>query len=228
MTEFFARLLLRLGIDRRPVRSRHDTQQRWQERWSDQNFEAPWMNRGISPEIVEAVASGWFPAGATALDIGCGEGEVAAWMAEHGFPSVGVDIAPAAVARAQASFNEVPGRLEFFVVDVCDGPPPDRQYRVLIDRGCFHTIQSRDYADWLEHLLHVSAPDAKLLLLCRAFRDGIPQGDPHERRRVTASVEQGFGRGFRIVRSADTYLDPFDGRQADKAMGGIVFWMERV
>lgn len=220
----FARVLSRLGVSRR---YRDKMRRGWQENWSDPTRVRPWMNRGISPEIVEAANGGWFPAGGSALDIGCGEGEVAAWMAEQGFPAVGVDIAPAAVARAQARFNGASGQLEFFAADVCNDPLPDRQYRILIDRGCFHNIQPNDYADFLGNLLRVSAPDARLLLLCKAFRHGIPQGDLGDRRRVSTMVEEGFDRGFRIMRSADTYLDPFGGRDPDKAMGGMAFWMER-
>lgn len=210
-----------------PTHRRQAPHSLWQEKWSDDHFDAPWMNRGVSTEIVQAVTDAWFPPGAAVLDIGCGEGEVAAWMAKRGFPSVGIDIAPAAVSRARARFFETTGRLEFFAVDVCDRPPPDRQYRVLIDRGCFHIIQSNKYPALLRNLLQVSAPDVRLLVLCRAFRDGVPMADPEERRRVTAKVMEGYGKGFQIVRSADTYLDPFGGRRPDRSMGGMAFWLER-
>ena len=210
---------------RRP--GHHDAGQQWQHRWSDEDFAAPWLNRGISAEIAEAVANAWFPPGAAVLDIGCGEGEVAASMAARGFPSVGIDIAPAAVSRARSRFFGVSGRLEFCALDVCDRPPPDRHYPILIDRGCLHSIQPQDYPRFLENLLQVSAPNARLLLFCRAYRDGFPMGDPEERRRVTAMVTDGLGGGFHTVRSADTYLDPFGGQKPDRAMGGVVFWMER-
>lgn len=210
-----------------PLVRRYRNKVVWDEKWRDQNFKAPWLNRGVSPEIIAAVDDGWLPPGASALDIGCGEGEVAAWMASRGFNSVGVDIAPSAIARARSTFSEIPGCLAYFAVDVCSQSPPDRQYRVLIDRGCFHQIPSADRPDFVHHLLAVSAPDARLLLLCRAYRDGIPMGDETERRTVTKAVEKVFSGGFRIVRSADTYLDPFGGKDRDRAMGGIVFWMER-
>ena len=109
------------------------------------DFSPPWLGRGISKEITAAVEDGWFAPGAPALDIGCGQGEVAGWLAEHGHPTIGFDIAPAVIARARASNGEVPGRLEFHVLDVCGDPLPDWQFRILIDRGCLHQLISNDY-----------------------------------------------------------------------------------
>ena len=66
-----------------------------------------------------------------------------------------------------------------------------------------------------------------MLMLVRAYRNGRPMGDPTERRRVTREVEMGVSSGFRIIRSADTYLDPYRGEKPDHALGGIAFWMVR-
>jgi SAM-dependent methyltransferase len=200
----------------------------WQQKWSDEGYSPPWLGRQVSKEIAAAVAEGWFPPGARALDIGCGEGEVAGWLAEHGFPTVGIDIAPAAIERARRRFTESSGRLEFYAVDVCSQSPPDWQYRVLVDRGCLHQIISRaDRVAYLRTIVRVSAADARLLLFVKAYRDGQPVGDPTEQRRVVAAVEAELGRAFSIVRSADTYVDPDDGTQPERALGGMVFWMVR-
>ena len=199
----------------------------WEEKWATPDFAAPWLRRGISPEILASVSDGWLPAGGSSLDIGCGEGEVTAWMARAGFRSVGIDIAPAAIARARSKSPEIRGRLEFHCTDLCAQPPPDRQYRSLIDRGCFHQIAPEDRRDFLKHLLSACAPDARLVLFVRAYREGQPMGEPKECQRVTGVVEAGFSGGFRIVRSSDTYLDRHGGTKPDQALGGRVFWLQR-
>ena len=43
-----------------------------------------------------------------ALDIGCGEGKSAVWLASRGFDVLGVDVAPTAIQRAQAHRGSVP------------------------------------------------------------------------------------------------------------------------
>jgi 2-polyprenyl-3-methyl-5-hydroxy-6-metoxy-1,4-benzoquinol methylase len=45
----------------------------------------------IPQEVQDAVDSGWFSPGSSALDIGCGMGEIAAWLAQQGFNVLGID-----------------------------------------------------------------------------------------------------------------------------------------
>ena len=228
MIDAAGRLILRLRRSASALYRRRQQFKYWQMMWSDEHFDAHWLHRPISDEIIAATGDGWFPFGATTVDVGCGEGKVAAWMADHGFPSVGIDIAPAAISRARARFREVPGRLEFIVANICARSPPDRKYRLVIDRGCFHCIQQRDHPYYLRNLLRVCAPDARFLLFHRAYRNGVPMGDIKERERVKAIVEHGLGDGFRIDRLADTYLDPFRGQIPEQALGGITFWLTRI
>jgi 2-polyprenyl-3-methyl-5-hydroxy-6-metoxy-1,4-benzoquinol methylase len=48
--------------------------------------------RGSSvPEDVRAAGS--FPRGARLVDLGCGSGEIAGWLAEQGYDALGVDLA---------------------------------------------------------------------------------------------------------------------------------------
>jgi SAM-dependent methyltransferase len=200
---------------------------RWEAMWSRDDFAPAWRGRGISPEIEAAVADRWFVPGSAVLDVGCGEGEVAGWLAERGFRAMGVDIAPAAIARARARFPEQAGRLEYHALDVCRTPPGDWGYRVLIDRGCFHQLPVPMLGGYRDNLIRVSAPDARLLLFVRAFRGGRPFGDPEERSEAVRHVEDSLGSAFLIQRVAETYLDPFGGGDPERALPGLVFWMTR-
>ena len=193
----------------------------WESRWKEDVPTAPWMDRDVSPEVVEAVDDGWFVSGTPAIDLGCGRGDVAAWLSGRGFPAVGIDIAPSAVAHARRIHGEVPGRLEFVVVDVCTGLLPDRGFGVLVDRGCFHQLDGRDREPYASNVRVAAAPNARFLLFVKAFRDGRPIDDPEERARHTREVEGVFGRDFTIDRVATTHLD----RKA--ALPGLVFWMTR-
>ena len=50
---------------------------------------------------------GGLPVNGRALDLGCGEGADAIWLARQGWNVTGVDISPTAVARAQGTATEV-------------------------------------------------------------------------------------------------------------------------
>jgi 2-polyprenyl-3-methyl-5-hydroxy-6-metoxy-1,4-benzoquinol methylase len=60
----------------------------------------PWVGDARS-ELVELVGSGVLAPG-RAIDLGCGVGDNAIFLAQHGFEVTGVDFAPAAIARARA------------------------------------------------------------------------------------------------------------------------------
>jgi 2-polyprenyl-3-methyl-5-hydroxy-6-metoxy-1,4-benzoquinol methylase len=62
----------------------------------------PGCSRGTPDEsLVEVVRSGVVTAGRT-LEVGCGTGTNALWLAEQGFAVLGVDVAPLAIERARA------------------------------------------------------------------------------------------------------------------------------
>ena len=65
----------------------------WEERYRDDRV---WSG-AVNPVLAD-VATG-LPVGA-ALDLGCGEGADAIWLAQHGWQVTAIDISPAAIARA--------------------------------------------------------------------------------------------------------------------------------
>jgi SAM-dependent methyltransferase len=71
------------------------------------------------------------------LEIGCGTGTNAIYLAEHGFDVVGIDISPLAVDHARAKAH---GRCRFDTLDFMSEAPPGGPFQFVFDRGCFHTF----------------------------------------------------------------------------------------
>jgi SAM-dependent methyltransferase len=71
------------------------------------------------------------------LDVGCGTGTNAIYLAQHGFDVVGVDISPLAVEKARAKAN---GRCRFEKVDFLNEAAPGGPFQFVFDRGCFHVF----------------------------------------------------------------------------------------
>lgn len=199
----------------------------WEAKWGDPGFEAPWLKRDVSPEIRELVEEGFLVPGDATLDIGCGEGEVVAWLATRGFHSLGVDIADAAMRRARARFGDDPPRLEFLTLDVCRDDLPPRGYRLVVDRGCFHQISPADHPRMVERLMPVLAPDARFMMYLKAFREGATLPEDEEEKHHLDAVHAAFDEHFVVERHARTFMDPYEGKVPEKALRGLVVWMRR-
>ncbi|OBJ01065.1 bifunctional 2-polyprenyl-6-hydroxyphenol methylase/3-demethylubiquinol 3-O-methyltransferase UbiG [Mycobacterium sp. 1465703.0] len=97
-----------------------DAQQFWEERY--RSVERAWSGR-VNPRLVEVAAG--LPTG-RALDLGCGEGADALWLAEHGWEVVAVDVSATALQRATeaASARNLLAHIDFQRHDLNESFPP--------------------------------------------------------------------------------------------------------
>lgn len=104
-------------------------------RWDDKH------RRSVPPPAIEpppppplfAHVEQHFPTEGRALDIACGRGEGAVWLASRGLDYRGIDVSPVAVemARSFASAYSYGDRCSFEVWDVDDGLPPGKPVDLL-------------------------------------------------------------------------------------------------
>jgi len=68
----------------------------------------------------------------TALDVGCGEGADAIWLARHGWNVIAIDISDVALDRARkAAENAGPTSVEWLCGDALQTPLPDRAFDLV-------------------------------------------------------------------------------------------------
>jgi 2-polyprenyl-3-methyl-5-hydroxy-6-metoxy-1,4-benzoquinol methylase len=100
----------------------------WDAKYSGEGF-AP--HRAPGPPTVFAAYEHLFPKSGDAIDVACGRGTTAVWLAARGLTVYGVDVSPVAVrfARDLAEGSGVGDRCRFDVLDLDmglpDGPPCD-------------------------------------------------------------------------------------------------------
>lgn len=141
-----------------------DRAAQWERQWSRSDFLPLWRTKEVPGEIRDAVERGWFPQGARVLDVGCGSGEITAWLAAHGCPAIGIDIAPSAIARAEEAYGDVPG-LAFVVDDICARREDRGSFDALLDRGCLHALPPHAKTDYVSSVSGLVGPGAPFLLL---------------------------------------------------------------
>lgn len=200
-------------------------QRRWHKRWSRCDVNFPWSNRGTSKEIKVAVRNGWIEPGCVVVDLGCGEGEVAHWLAGQGFVAVGVDIAPAAIGRAKSRHTEVPGRLEFRIHDLCAEPLPLQGVKCFIDRGCFHQVPSADVDAYVRNVVNIAAPGARCLVFVKAFRNDTGLSKADEQAKIVETVKLAFAPHFGNCRVTETNLGGIAPDGTRNHLPGLVFWL---
>jgi methyl halide transferase len=134
--------------------------------WNDsyaQGF-CPWDTGVPDPLLVGMFESGALPAG-RALDVGCGTGTNAVWLAQHGYDALGIDVAPLAIERAQAKLP--PGlACRFSTVDFLGTAPAGGPFQLVFDRGCFHVFdEPAERSKFAERVAEVLAPGGVWLSL---------------------------------------------------------------
>jgi SAM-dependent methyltransferase len=104
---------------------------RWDERYANQG---PPPVSAVGPPDVLASHADAFPTAGRALDLACGQGLGAVWLARRGLEVVGLDISPVAIgqARGLAERSGVGDRCRFDVVDLDDGLPAGPPVEVIL------------------------------------------------------------------------------------------------
>ncbi len=104
---------------------------RWDERYAT---EGPPPVNAVAPPGVLARYAELFPTGGRALDLACGQGLGAVWLALRGMEVWGLDISPVAVGQARdlAERSGVGDRCRFDVVDFDDGLPAGPPVDVIV------------------------------------------------------------------------------------------------
>jgi 2-polyprenyl-3-methyl-5-hydroxy-6-metoxy-1,4-benzoquinol methylase len=100
--------------------------------------QAPWDIPGPQPAFVELEEVGAI--GNSVLDVGCGTGEHALYLAGRGHEIWGIDFVPVAIESAQAKARERGLKVHFQVGDALELDRLGRTFDTAIDSGLFHVF----------------------------------------------------------------------------------------
>jgi len=121
----------------------------------------PWDTGVPDLHLVGLVERGTLPRGRL-LEIGCGTGTNAVWLAGEGFDVVGIDVSPLAIERAgrRRSEHGVPSdRCSFEVRDFLQAGGDLGPFDAVFDRGVFHVFdESADRAAFAGQVARALAP----------------------------------------------------------------------
>ncbi|MGW2894291.1 class I SAM-dependent methyltransferase [Streptomyces sp. NPDC001212] len=141
----------------------------WDGFYADRTRPVPFFADKPDENLVEWLERGLI-GGRRALDLGCGPGRNALYLAERGFEVDAVDLSPQAVAWARERARETGAEVRFLCQDAFGsaGSPLTGPYDLVYDSGCFHHLPPHRRISHLALLDRVLAPGGHLALTCFA------------------------------------------------------------
>lgn len=140
----------------------------------------------------------------SALDVGCGTGENALFLASRGHPVVGIDRVERALSKARAKAAERSLAAEFLTGNALALDRLGRTFDTAIDVGLFHTLEDDDRPRYAAALRTALLPDGRAFLLCWSERNPWGYGP----RRVTRrEIRETFEGEWRVTSVEAETLD---------------------
>jgi ubiquinone/menaquinone biosynthesis C-methylase UbiE len=135
----------------------------WDSAYKNRNFEH-WELNYPSPELVSLVAAGTVRKDAKVLDVGCGGGLDAIFLAQCGFSVIGVDVSPAALEISKRRTKKACVEVDWRLGNVLDLPVEDEAADLVTDRGLFHVIEDVDRPRYSSELYRVLKVHGRALI----------------------------------------------------------------
>ena len=153
----------------------------------------PWDIGRPQPQIVQLAEAGKITG--RVLDVGCGTGENALYLAQRGLEVVGIDGAPRAIAKAEAKARSRGLRVAFEVADALALSIPSALFDTVIDSGLFHVFADEDRPRLRDSLARVIHPGGTYFMMCFSERE---PGDWGPRRVTQAEIRSTFRDGWSV------------------------------
>ncbi|NJP51527.1 class I SAM-dependent methyltransferase [Streptomyces sp. SBST2-5] len=143
----------------------------WDAFYADRSRPVPFFVAKPDENLVSYADRGLVTGGGRALDLGCGPGRNALFLATRGFEVDAVDLSPVAVAWARERAEEAGVRgVRFHCGDafVLTAGELGGPYDLVYDSGCFHHLPPHRRISYLALLDRVLAPGGRFALTCFA------------------------------------------------------------
>ncbi|PFA67114.1 SAM-dependent methyltransferase [Bacillus sp. AFS015802] len=111
----------------------------WDDFFSDREKSVPIFMNAPDENLVSYIDSGTITRGKV-LELGCGPGRNAIYLAEHGFEVDAVDVSKTSLDWAKERADEKNVNIQFFHQNIFEFEVEQGKYDFIYDSGCFHHI----------------------------------------------------------------------------------------
>ncbi len=144
----------------------------WNERYA--TGDTPWDSGRPSDELERIVREGWVRSCRT-LELGCGTGTNAVFLAQQGFEVTAVDTVAQAIEQAKAKAAQAGVDVQFLQGDAFGLSDLGPAFAFVFDRGLYHILRNIDLERFVEALRRVTEPGSVYLTLTGNANEPAPQ-----------------------------------------------------
>lgn len=175
----------------------------------------PWDTKAPKENVIS-----WQEAGLVhgdVLDIGCGLGDNAIYLAGHGHKVTGLDISATALIAAERRALDARVDVPFAVADATRLEGYTDAFDTVVDSGCYHCLDEEGRRQYAVAVHRAARPGATLLL--SAFSDANAERGDWPRPMVSEqTLRQTLGDAGWTITSLETVTVPIDEQQTDAVM----------
>lgn len=200
---------------------------RWDRFYADRDRAVPFFAAKPDENLVSYVERGLIRPG-RALDLGCGPGRNAFYLASAGFKVDAVDLSPAAIDWARQRADEAGASIRFHQGDAFRLPELTGPYDLVYDSGCFHHLPPHRRISHLALVHRVLVPGGHFGLTCFVTEECANRPDLDYYR--TPALDGGLGYSPAELRAIFTGLAEVELRRMrelpddDPRMGVPFLW----
>lgn len=187
-----------------------------------QTGDTPWVHKGVDFNLVEAIEKLGLDSGRV-LEIGCGTGDEAIWLAQQGFEVTGYDLSETAIEQARSKASSAEMQCTFCAGDFLEASIDSNRYAFAFDRGCLHSIPEGEGRATFVQKVADGLTDQGLWLSLVGNADAPPR-DVGPPRLTAAELTALLEPCFEIL---SLKAGPFGGKQEDPPKAWICLMKKR-
>lgn len=161
----------------------------WDGFYADRDSGVPFFQPAPDESLV-----GWYdagllelPADGRVLDLGCGPGRNAVWLAQRGLSVDAIDLSPTALTWGRERAAAAGVDVTFIRADIFEWQAPTEPYDLVYDSGCFHHLPPHRRISYRTLLERTLAPGGAFGLACfaaGAMGSEVPDADLYREGRL--------------------------------------------
>ncbi len=118
-----------------------------------QKGDLPW-DQGVHDRNLEEVINDYSISSCSVLELGAGTGSDAVWLVKQGYKVTALDVSATAVEMARDKAEKAGVDVDIINADVLKADIPNRPFKLVFDRGCFHSIDPTENKSQLVDIIH--------------------------------------------------------------------------